>query len=128
MSESNVQALPLSAPTHNGNSGALGQCVVAVVAVMGAARECVNVLKTFVWAIVEIWSRVIHRLEQAIYNRGNSNEFQACPSWSAWSEWSSCSATCNNGITTRTRRCQGGTCDGPSEDTKPCNIAVRSFE
>ena len=39
--------------------------------------------------------------------------------WSEWSAWS-CSVTCGSGTQRRTRRCNGGNCFGPSEQTEPC--------
>ena len=57
---------------------------------------------------------------------GEPQEVAACDdhpcymdgSWMAWSAWSSCSATCEGGVATRTR-----SCDGPYGGGEPCEGA-----
>ncbi|XP_066538805.1 adhesion G protein-coupled receptor B1 isoform X1 [Hoplias malabaricus] len=49
--------------------------------------------------------------------------------WDEWSPWSLCSSTCGRGYRDRTRTCTppqfgGNACDGPTKQTKFCNIAV----
>lgn len=48
--------------------------------------------------------------------------------FSRWGFWSDCSLTCGDGVQTRTRTCTnpppqgyGEDCDGPLEETRPCN-------
>ncbi|XP_062595551.1 uncharacterized protein LOC134256889 [Saccostrea cucullata] len=71
---------------------------------------------------------------------GSSENRQACPrndtalcpengSWSSWSEWSTCSKSCGEGISSRTRQCNkppprnGGTyCSGSEFDQRRCNL------
>uniref|UniRef100_H2Z1J6 Uncharacterized protein n=1 Tax=Ciona savignyi TaxID=51511 RepID=H2Z1J6_CIOSA len=48
-----------------------------------------------------------------------------CPSWSSWSSWSPCSASCDEGVVTRRRSCEGGNigdlgCNGAIKDTLRC--------
>ena len=44
-----------------------------------------------------------------------------------WSAWDTCSVTCGDGNSTRTRVCGGtegsGMCEGHSEETMPCTLA-----
>nr|CAB3262201.1 uncharacterized protein LOC100178652 [Phallusia mammillata] len=47
-----------------------------------------------------------------------------CPRWSGWSQWGQCSESCDQGVTTRTRRCGAGNveiCDIGAEDPNPAN-------
>uniref|UniRef100_UPI00193A61B8 uncharacterized protein LOC120335429 n=1 Tax=Styela clava TaxID=7725 RepID=UPI00193A61B8 len=49
-----------------------------------------------------------------------------CPEWSNWSIWAKCSATCDGGVTSRTRICVGGSvgdlgCIGDTMETDSCN-------
>ncbi len=41
--------------------------------------------------------------------------------WSDWSEWSECSRSCEGGVTTRVRTCQGDSCTGVNQETSVCN-------
>ncbi|NP_001011066.1 complement factor properdin precursor [Xenopus tropicalis] len=67
---------------------------------------------------------------------GNKVEVRACSlqnccpedgGWSPWSPWSSCSVTCQDGTTQRSRRCDtpapqcGGSCAGSSLQTEMCD-------
>ncbi|KAL4230423.1 Scavenger receptor Cys-rich [Mactra antiquata] len=63
---------------------------------------------------------------------GDSQEERLCwatpcldGNWSAWSAWSTCTATCQGGLTKRTRQCDtsypGHNCDGHAEEYKVCN-------
>jgi len=46
---------------------------------------------------------------------------QPCSKYTNWGEWSVCTKTCGGGTRTRSRTCTGGSdCDGPSEETGPC--------
>ena len=40
--------------------------------------------------------------------------------WSIWNAWSSCSASCNGGSHSRTRKCIGGECVGEASEELPC--------
>ncbi|XP_064613600.1 uncharacterized protein LOC135477432 [Liolophura sinensis] len=58
----------------------------------------------------------------------NTDNCPEPPEWSTWSAWSTCSATCNGGVTTRTRTCtkSGKTnkdedCDGEPLESAACN-------
>eukprot|EP00731_Ephydatia_muelleri_P037858 Em0582g1a len=45
--------------------------------------------------------------------------------WGSWSSWTTCSQTCNGGVRTRTRVCEGGSnCVGSNIDTEQCNTAA----
>ena len=58
-------------------------------------------------------------------------KMEPCPidgGWNDWSDWSECKATCGLGEKTRRRSCKapapqygGQPCDGPSEESKPCD-------
>nr|CAB3266607.1 SCO-spondin [Phallusia mammillata] len=41
--------------------------------------------------------------------------------WNVWNTWSPCNATCGGGVMTRNRTCQSVTCQGPTDETAPCN-------
>ena len=48
--------------------------------------------------------------------------------WSLWADWSECSATCNGGLQSRSRRCDnpepsvlGAECDGNNIEYAICN-------
>jgi len=48
--------------------------------------------------------------------------------WGGWSAWSSCNHPCGNaGVEARSRgisrksKCDGKSCSGPSQDSRPCN-------
>ncbi|XP_033639811.1 SCO-spondin-like [Asterias rubens] len=49
--------------------------------------------------------------------------------WSTWSPWSMCNASCNGGVTVRSRSCSmpppsngGAGCEGESMETEECNV------
>ena len=56
---------------------------------------------------------------------------QACPvngGWGEWSDWSECSAVCDGGTQTRSKKCNnpapangGADCEGESSETRSCN-------
>ena len=49
--------------------------------------------------------------------------FLICAGWGQWSQWSACSATCDAGTSTRSRRRLGERrCEGPADESRPCNL------
>ncbi|EDO26284.1 predicted protein, partial [Nematostella vectensis] len=59
-------------------------------------------------------------------------DYGDCPvngTWSPWTGWQSCSATCGDGVQSRTRTCNfpqdanpGSMCEGDDTEQKPCKI------
>ena len=46
-------------------------------------------------------------------------------SWSSWGKWSECSRSCNGGIRSRLRTCEGGTtCTGSNYQQESCNTQL----
>uniref|UniRef100_A0A915JAP2 Uncharacterized protein n=1 Tax=Romanomermis culicivorax TaxID=13658 RepID=A0A915JAP2_ROMCU len=47
--------------------------------------------------------------------------------WSTWSQWSTCSKTCGQGTTSRTRFCTKQKCPGAAKETRACKNAACTY-